>query len=106
MRTFYHLAQGIARAAQGFGALTRAARGKHFPARFQRNLAGGVSARHGKRIISGAQVFFERVLVYVTFRLERAHHEDDAYELGLIDVASYPYVASLEAAPTLEAAQD
>jgi hypothetical protein len=45
MRTFYHLAQSIARAAQGFCALTRAARGKHFPARFQRNLTGGVITR-------------------------------------------------------------
>ena len=70
------------------------------------HLAGGVSTRHSERIISGAQAFFERVLIYVTFRLERAHHEDDAYELGLIDVASYPYVALLEAAPTLGAAQD
>ena len=51
-------------------------------------------------------MFLERVLIYVTFRLERAHHEHHADELGLIDIASYPYVASREAAPTLGAAQD
>jgi hypothetical protein len=45
-------------------------------------------------------------LVYVTLRLERAQHEDDAYELGLINVASHPNITSREAAPTFYSAQD
>ena len=57
-------------------------------------------------MVSGAQVFLECLLVYVTFSLERAHHKHHKYELCLIDVASDPNVALFKAAPTLGAAQD